>query len=231
MGSDGGLFGLFKKDKTEEDQESLVDNYAYINFLLSDEHLNETLANVHKIVDLESWLFQPYSNGFQYHNKSMEDAIEIGRKVKNTESYLAGNQDYRGVSLNKDVLKTVLKHFLETIDAFEFEAARDGLEPIYDAALNTPEEMIRYILEERKEKLDILARDAEGSRSVDYARRIFEYDLILQVAGEKTPTDSKYISELSDTFTQSINDYINDRVEAPGGEDGSDQAKGNSKKN
>lgn len=218
MGSKSNFFSFFTGDKDkEEDLRAMSKTRPYLDHLLSDENLQETLNIVNRIVSMEDWLFQPSENGFQYHNKSMEAAIEVGKEAQSAVSYLSGNEDYYGVQLNQDVLKTVLVHFMNTIDAYEFEAARGDLPAIYEQALNTPEEMIKYILEERKSKLDILSKDPEASGSNNFACRIFEYDLILQVAGAKTPSDSAYLEEMAEAFAQALDDKFSLLGEMEGG--------------
>lgn len=184
------FLGLFRGAKRKEDEAARVlpRDEAYIEEQLSDQRLEHTLAVVDAAVDMKEWLFSEETSGW-YRNESLERAILIGEEVQQVRAYMAEDREsYEGAELNSDVLKTVLAHFLRTMECYEFSAFDFDLKALVHQIENTPGELLKYLVEERGAKLREKMQNAQERGTSDFARRIFEYDLLVQRrAGEGTP--------------------------------------------
>lgn len=191
----------------QEDQETLKpEQEQYIYSKVDDSEIAHTLEVVDRVVSMEDWLFTPQGErNVIYTNDSLEQAIEVGKKVQELRGYMEANDGYAGVDLNEDVLKESLMHFLGTIEPYEFAAGDENLHDIFLKAVNTPQSMLNYIIRERREKLMHFAETDPGSR--EYAARLFEYDFLDQWDDNGEEGESTLVRE----FAQKGNSAIVDR--------------------
>lgn len=211
-----GLFD-FIKDITKENKEiyenqppvSQTNSSLYIEENVSDENMLHTLEVVENIVEMDTWLFQQdgldEENKFFYQNPSLQNSIEIARKIQEIRSYLEDDETYAGVDLNTDVLKTSIADFLRNIELFEFEAGDGPLKELYEKVLYTPSDVLKYIIEERKKKLESYSLDPSLLVNKEYAIRIFEYDLLIQMAGSSTfQMERRFVESCARAFADAI---------------------------
>lgn len=226
MGVMDNIAGFFTGDNKKVENQVPDRAFAYIDDLLTDEKIGNTLDKVSKVVQMRDWLFfQGEGEGyFPYRNESLEKAIYVGQDVEEAVRYMKNGEGYEGVDLNDDVLKTILTRFLSTIDVYEFTGLDFDLQDLYRKVYSTPSEMVNYIIEERQGKLDQMAQDRVQLASPDFARRLYEYDFLIQRNGEKSMGDSNRVNAYANDHAQVIfENFINKAEEAvnvPGEEDG-----------
>ncbi len=194
---------------------------------LSEANRSEILNRVDRVVEMDSWLFHDEEETDFYHNESLEKAMEIGREVREMRSYLSREQVYEGVDLNEDVLSTVLEHFLATVDVYEYVACQFDLQEIYRKAMRTPRELLKYIIEERQKKLyQALEQEKErgnsGDLGADFARRLFEFDLLIQLEHREDPADQNFVRDCGQTFAKGVYERYNTQKEANFSEESGD---------
>lgn len=203
MGTMDNLFGFFTGDNKKAENDVSAAAKDYVALQLSDAKIAQTLQIVDRVVDMQHWLFRPNESGdVPYENASLEDAVPAGEDVQELMDYMKGQVDYNGVELNDDVLKTVLTHFLNTIEVYEFDAHDYDLQEVVDQVARTPHELLKYVIEERQGKLDQWQQEVEDGAplSSEFAKRIFEYDLLLQFQGTKAMGDSGRVNGYAKSY-------------------------------
>lgn len=205
MGTMDNLLGFFTGDNKRAENDVNDAARDYVALKLSDAKIGQTLQVVDRVVDMKNWLFVPSEmSDVRYENASLEEAVRAGEDVQEMVDYMKGQTAYNGVELNDDVLKTVLTHFLNTIEVYEFDAHDYDLREVYNQVAETPHELLKYVIEERQGKLDELRREAEDGMSVssEFAKRIFEYDLLLQFQGTKAMGDSGRVNGYAKAYQE-----------------------------
>lgn len=199
------ILSFFTGDNKKVENGIAQEAKGFIQAQLAEDKLETTLTIVDRVVDMENWLFEPEQSGQEkYENESLEKAILIGHEVQDLMRYMKNDLPYQGVELNQDVLKTVLMHFLNTIEVYEFEACTFHLPELYTKVKNTPYDLLKYVIEERQEKLDQLQKDPEALASPEYARRIFEYDLLIQSVGSPDSGENARIASYAEKYEETV---------------------------
>lgn len=196
------LFGIFKGNKKAETTPKR-DSAAFVEHYLKDEQLQKTLDTLDRVVASQSWTVDSVEHPVFYRNETLSEAVHVGVEAQELKNYMAeGSETYQGAELNEDVLKTVLTHFLDTIEPYEFYAFTQDVDALYDKVVNTPIDMVKYIIEERAKKLESLTSTENVVPDVALARRILELDVMLQLQKSQTgkatevPHDISYYAEL-----------------------------------
>lgn len=216
MGKMDEIFGFFTGDNKRAANEVPTDAWAFINEQLSDHRLKTTLQTVRRVVLSKDWLFHAGAH-FSYENDSLAQAIHAGEDVLSLTEYMNGEAAYRGVELNEDVLKTVLTHFLNTIEVYEYDAFSFSLEEVLDRVQETPTDLLKYVIEERQTKLDQIFEEIETMperATEELARRIFEYDLLLQAQGAKAMGDHNRVNSYARRYADAVYQKAIARIEA-----------------
>lgn len=206
MSSNDGFFGLFKsnKQKEKEMEERQSKNQGYIDHFLSEENLMQTLNVVDKVIDSEDWIFAPWDSGGQYENERLEKAIARAKEARQIRDYMENGDVYQGIEINQDVLKTALTHFLNTISHALFYAFRGDAHGLYNKVGETPNEVLKYFIEERQQKLDDLFVNPDPYVDQELANRIFEYDLLLHRLEDPEEEDVDLLEEYCSRFSTRI---------------------------
>lgn len=217
------IAGFFTGDNKKVENQVPNQAFAFIDYFLTDEEIGNTLEKVSKVVRMNDWLFSKDEGEgyFPYQNESLEKAIYVGRDVEEAVQYMKNAQGYQGVELNDDVLKTILARFLTTIDVYEFTGLDFDLESLYRQVYATPSEMLNYIIEERQGKLDQMAEDPAQCLDPDFARRIYEYDFLVQRNGEKSMGDNNRVRSYANSHAQAIFDLYMKKAQGMEGREGS----------
>lgn len=211
MGVMDNIAGFFTGDNKKVENQVPDQAFAYINHLVSDEEIARTLDKVSRVVEMKDWLFFQEEEGhFPYRNESLEKAIYVGQDVEEAVHYMKNGEGYQGVALNDDVLKTILTRFLTTIDVYEFTGLDFDLKGLYRQVYSTPGEMVNYIIEERQGKLDQMVQDPAQVASPDFARRLYEYDFLIQRNGEKSMGDGNRVNSYAGDHARAVFErYLN----------------------
>lgn len=200
------FLGLFRGTKKKEDEAACVlsRNETYIEEQLSDERLEHTLAVVDAAVEMKEWLLSEETRGW-YRNESLERAIVIGEEVQQVRAYMAEDREsYEGAELNGDVLKTVLAHFLRTMECYEFSAFDFDVKALVHQVENTPGELLKYLAEERGAKLHKKMQSVQERGTSEFARRIFEYDLLVQRQAGDSGSSNGAIREYARCYEEGL---------------------------
>lgn len=180
MASLEDLFDFFKGANKKGEVQRTVSNEAFVEHFLQDGQLQQTLDTLDRVLASEAWGAEEGIESF-YENPSLDRAIQVAREAKALETYMSDENTYAGAELNEDVLKTVLQHFLSAIEPYEFYAFLEDVSTLYDKVVHTPTEMLKYIIEERGKKLEKVSQENVDQIDVEFAKRILELDLMLQL--------------------------------------------------
>lgn len=195
-------------NKRESLRESKLNlNSSFVKYYLDHENIPLALRIVNKVVESQEWLFGGEEGDSFYQNQSLTEAIRLGIEIRRLQGYMNNKEGYRGVDLNDDVLKMLLSDFLNEIDHYLFYAFSGEPKIIYEKVKNTPEEILKYVIEERYTKLLELYNGEYEQPDLDFSNRIFEYDLLLQKSGEEDSEDQKAVDYFSKKFSEIVMGY------------------------
>lgn len=192
----------FFSNKPSGHRNSQTLSNSFIKHSTLSDQFDDSLKVIQKIVDAQDWIFA--EDGF-YQSESLKKAIHIGEEIRRLESYMDESSDYQGVDLNQDVLKGVVSDFLSHIDPVHYYAFQGQAEAIFEKVLNTPGELLPYVIDERWEKLQAHQEEGDGLPTVEDALRIFEYDLLVQKQASQNPSEGDYGVS---TFTKHFADLV-----------------------
>ncbi len=204
-----GLFrsiqGFFDgQEKGVPHDSKLTLNSGFVKYYLEEENMSTSLRIVEKVVGSESWLEE--GQEVFYENGNLKECIEQGKKIRQIQGYLAGDEAYRGVDLNDGVLKMALSDFLNRIDHYLFYAFSGNPQETFQRVDATPAEIIEYVIEERYAKLLEDHHREQLKPDFGFALRIFEFDLLIHKA-DVVKENRDVLESFAEKFSESVMTY------------------------